>query len=84
VILDCSLAGRLRMRAQAIADLDAWLERNRIPLEGLESIEIRGQASHGAHDVRIRREGRVRPQAKSIEEYLPRSLWWYMTEGEAK
>lgn len=83
MILDCSLAGRLRMRAQAIADLDAWLARVELPTE-TESVEFIDRESEGTFRVRVRRTDRKRVGFAVVGEYLPRSLWWYMTEGEAK
>lgn len=83
MILDCSLAGRLRMRSQAIADLDAWLAQVELPTE-TESVEFIGRESEGAFRVRVKRTDRKRVGFAAVREYPPRSLWWYMSEGEAK
>lgn len=83
MILDCSLAGRLRMRRAALSDLDAWLARCCDIAPGGEIvtlIEIDGE-SDGDHTVRLTIEGKSRRRTLRVDEYLPRSCWWYMQEG---
>jgi hypothetical protein len=78
---DERLAG---MRLAAYDGLTQWLAAEGIELDGLDSIEIgRLDAEAGGYPVTLRREGR-RAKKTIVKEYPPRSLWWYMTEGEVK